>query len=93
MSIIESLVKVIDPVQAKQREEERKTAREQPKRGDCFEVPHAVCLLRGLGSIRHRPAFHCRNGASGLDGEGIAPKPEGHWQFVQRAGREMQIKG
>ena len=48
MSIVESLRKIVDPVQARQREEERKSEREQPKReGAAGEPPRFVCRVCG----------------------------------------------
>jgi rubrerythrin len=48
MSIIESLVKLVDPVQARQREEERKVAREQPKREAAGDPPRFACRVCGF---------------------------------------------
>jgi hypothetical protein len=39
MSIIESLTKLVDPVLAQQREEERRKDREQPQRNDAGAPP------------------------------------------------------
>jgi rubrerythrin len=47
MSIVESMLKLIDPVQAQAREEERKVAREQPKRDDTGEPPTFACRVCG----------------------------------------------
>lgn len=51
MSIVEKLIKVVDPAEAKRREEERRKDREQPQRADAGEPPHAfecrVCGYRG----------------------------------------------
>lgn len=48
MSIVESLVKLVDPVQARQREEERRVAREQPKREpDGGAPPRFACRVCG----------------------------------------------
>jgi rubrerythrin len=46
MSIVESLIKLVDPVQAQAREEERRVAREQPKRDDAAP-PIFVCRVCG----------------------------------------------
>ena len=45
MSIIESFLKIVDPVQAKQREEERKLQREQPRRERDGDPPRFVCRV------------------------------------------------
>lgn len=48
MSIIERLTKVVDPAEARRREEERKKDREQPQRSDAAEPPHAYeCRVCG----------------------------------------------
>jgi rubrerythrin len=47
MSIVESMLKLIDPVQAQAREEERRVAREQPKRDDAGDPPTFVCRVCG----------------------------------------------
>jgi rubrerythrin len=47
MSIIESLIKAVDPVQAKQREEERKAEREQPKHDRDADPPRFACRVCG----------------------------------------------
>jgi rubrerythrin len=46
MSIVESLIKLVDPAQAQAREEERRVAREQPKRDDAAP-PLFVCRVCG----------------------------------------------
>jgi rubrerythrin len=46
VSIVESLIKLVDPVQAQAREEERRVAREQPKRDDAAP-PVFVCRVCG----------------------------------------------
>jgi rubrerythrin len=46
MSIVESLIKLVDPVQAQAREEERRVAREQPKRDDAAP-PLFACRVCG----------------------------------------------
>jgi hypothetical protein len=43
MSIVESLLKIVDPAQA--REQERRIAREQPKREREGDPPHFVCRV------------------------------------------------
>jgi rubrerythrin len=47
MSIVESLIKLVDPVQAQRREEERRVAREQPKRTDAGDPPRFACRVCG----------------------------------------------
>jgi hypothetical protein len=47
MSIIQSLVKLVDPIQARQQEEERRTAREQPKRDHDGDPPRFACRVCG----------------------------------------------
>jgi rubrerythrin len=47
MSIVESMLKLVDPVQAQAREEERRVAREQPKRDDTGAPPTFVCRVCG----------------------------------------------
>lgn len=48
MSIIETLVKVVDPAEARRREEERRKDREQPQRADAGDPPHAYeCRVCG----------------------------------------------
>jgi len=48
MSIVESLIKLVDPVQARQREEERRVQREQPKHEPQGDPPRFVCRVCGL---------------------------------------------
>jgi rubrerythrin len=48
MSIVESLLKIVDPVEAHRREEERKAVREEPKRDDSGDPPRFVCRVCGL---------------------------------------------
>ena len=48
MSIVESLLKIVDPAEAQRREEERKAVREQPKRDDSGDPPRFVCRVCGL---------------------------------------------
>ena len=48
MSIVEKLVKLVDPAEAKRREEERRKDREQPQRAETGEPPHAFeCRVCG----------------------------------------------
>ena len=47
MSIVESLKRLVDPVQARQLEEERRKAREQPKRDHDGEPPRFACRICG----------------------------------------------
>jgi rubrerythrin len=47
MSIVESLRKLVDPVQAENREQERKTDRELPKRAHAGEPPRFICRICG----------------------------------------------
>jgi hypothetical protein len=50
MSIVESLIKLVDPVQAQRREEERRRDREQPARSDAGDPPEFACRICGLRS-------------------------------------------
>jgi hypothetical protein len=47
MSIIESLVKLVDPIQARQREEERRRAREDNKGDASTDPPRFACRICG----------------------------------------------
>lgn len=47
MSIIESLNKLVDPVRAREREEELRKEREQPKREASGDPPRFVCRICG----------------------------------------------
>jgi rubrerythrin len=48
MSIIESLVKLVDPVEAQRREDERRREREQPQRANASDPPpEFVCRVCG----------------------------------------------
>jgi rubrerythrin len=47
MAIVESLVRLFDPVQARVREAERKAAREQPKRDHDGDPPRFACRICG----------------------------------------------
>ncbi len=48
MSIIESLVKVVDPAEARRREEQRRSEREQAERADSGAPPEAYeCRVCG----------------------------------------------
>lgn len=48
MSLIESFLKVVDPVQAQAREQERRVQREQPKREASGAPPVYRCRICGL---------------------------------------------
>jgi hypothetical protein len=49
MAIVESLVKLVDPVEARRREEERRKDREQPQRNDDGAPPNEYeCRVCGL---------------------------------------------
>ena len=52
MSIVESLIKLVDPVQARAREEERRVTREQPKREREGDPPRFVCRVCGHEDIQ-----------------------------------------
>ena len=47
MSIIESLVKLVDPIQAREREAEQRRAREEPKRDHDGDPPRFACRICG----------------------------------------------
>ena len=47
MSIVESLTKLVDPMVARAREEERKAEREQPKRENAGAPPCFACRVCG----------------------------------------------
>jgi hypothetical protein len=48
MSIIESLVKLVDPAEARRREEERRQDREQPQRAESSDPPQVFeCRVCG----------------------------------------------
>jgi rubrerythrin len=47
MSIIQSLVKLVDPVQAREAEAERRRAREEPKREHDGDPPRFACRVCG----------------------------------------------
>jgi len=48
MSLIEKLTKVVDPAEARRREEERRKAREQAQRTDAGDPPYAYqCRVCG----------------------------------------------
>jgi rubrerythrin len=47
MSIIESLVKLVDPIQARQQEEERRRAREDNKGDTSSDPPRFACRICG----------------------------------------------
>lgn len=50
VAIVESLLKLVDPVQARAREEERRTQREQPKREHDGDPPRFACRICGHAS-------------------------------------------
>ncbi|HXJ23633.1 MAG TPA: hypothetical protein VMT03_25680 [Polyangia bacterium] len=57
MSIVEKLVKVVDPAQARRREEERQKDREQPQRSDAGAPPDEYeCRVCGR---RDRQGGYC----------------------------------
>jgi rubrerythrin len=47
MSIVESLTKLVDPMVARAREEERKAEREKPKRESAGDPPRFACRVCG----------------------------------------------
>lgn len=48
MSLVEKLIKVVDPAEAKRREEERRKDREQPQKADASDPPHGYeCRVCG----------------------------------------------
>jgi rubrerythrin len=47
VSIVESLKKIVDPVQARNREEELRAERQQPKRDHDGDPPHYKCRVCG----------------------------------------------
>jgi rubrerythrin len=47
MSIVESLIRLVDPVQAREREAERRRVREEPKRERTTAPPSYVCRICG----------------------------------------------
>ena len=59
MSIIESLLKIVDPVQAQAREAERRVAREQPKKEREGDPPHFVCRVCGLHDVQNAYCPEC----------------------------------
>ena len=48
MSIIESLVKLVDPIQARQQQEEQRRTREEPKRTHAGDPPRFACRVCGF---------------------------------------------
>jgi hypothetical protein len=52
MSIVESLRKLVDPVQAQNREEEHKANGELPKRARAGDPPRFSCRICGLVDIQ-----------------------------------------
>jgi rubrerythrin len=51
MSIVESLTKLVDPMVARAREEERKAERDKPKREDAGDPPRFACRVCGHEDI------------------------------------------
>ncbi len=51
MSIVESLTKLVDPMVARAREEERKAERDQPKRDNAGDPPRFACRVCGHEDI------------------------------------------
>jgi rubrerythrin len=47
MSIVESLIRLVDPVQAREREAERRRVREEPKRERSGDPPRFACRICG----------------------------------------------
>ena len=47
MSIVESLIRLVDPVQARERETERRRVREEPKRDHAGDPPRFACRICG----------------------------------------------
>jgi rubrerythrin len=47
VSIVESLIKLVDPVQAEAREQERRKDREQPQRANAAAPPEFECRVCG----------------------------------------------
>jgi hypothetical protein len=47
MSIMQSLIRLVDPIQARQQEEERKRAREEPRRTHDGNPPRFKCRVCG----------------------------------------------
>jgi len=57
MSIVERLVKLVDPAEARRREEELRKDREQPQRDEAGAPPHEYeCRVCGL---RDREGAYC----------------------------------
>jgi hypothetical protein len=48
MSIVESLIRLVDPVQAQAREEDRRIQREEPKRENAGDPPRYRCRVCAL---------------------------------------------
>ena len=59
MSIVESLLKIVDPVQAQAREQERRVAREQPKKERDGDPPHFVCRVCGHEDVQNAYCPEC----------------------------------
>jgi hypothetical protein len=62
MSIVESLIKLVDPLQAQKREEERRVQREQPKREPSGDSPRFACRICGLEDEQGGYCPHCLAG-------------------------------
>jgi rubrerythrin len=56
MSLIERLTKIVDPAEARRREEERRKDREQPQRADDAAPPHAY-QCRVCGHVGDEEAY------------------------------------
>jgi rubrerythrin len=56
MSFIERLIKVVDPAEARRREEEQRKDREQPQRADVGAPPHGY-ECRVCGHVGDEDAF------------------------------------
>jgi uncharacterized paraquat-inducible protein A len=59
VSIVESLLKIVDPVQAQRREEERKLQREQSGRERDGDPPRFVCRVCELQDIQKAYCPRC----------------------------------
>jgi rubrerythrin len=51
MSIVESLIRLVDPIQAREREEQRRKAREEPRRPRDGDPPRFACRICGHVSV------------------------------------------
>ena len=59
MSIISTLNKLVDPIQARQQEEERKRAREQSQRENAGDPPRFACRVCGHVDIEKSYCPEC----------------------------------